>query len=1191
MKVGDRPAIWILSAVAALLLFVILVLPGIVRSLAVDKIESATGRKASISRITLNPFTLTAGVSGFSLAEKSGEKAFVNFSSVSLKISPASVTRRALIVSGVTVTRPYVHVVRTGPNTYNFSDLIKPKDPESKPLQFSINNIELSNGSIDFRDEAATRPTDHTVRRLDLSIPFFSNIEYLADIHVAPRIKAVVNGARFSADGRLKPLTQAKETSIILNIRDADIPHYMAYLPVKSPLVVESGRLDSALELGYRVSAGKKPEMTVSGALGLRNLGIRDRKGAELLALRSGLLRVRHAEVMSRVFEIDALETAGLELFPDRDAQGRWTWQRLSGGQHSKPGKPRAGKPRYPLVKAALVRSLGGKVHFRDRVPRGGFQADVDRIDLTVRNFSTEQGHKSLLELLMHSARDESIALKGDLTVKPAAASLKLDVSGIDLAAYYPYLAGNLSSPVTGRLDASTMIGFDGENGLSLTEGALAGRDLGVRFAGKDGIRLAEVAVKGIGFNRKENKALLESVVFKGGDIKLSRDEAGRFTPQAFVRVRLKEQERRPAGPKKGTALTYLVKRVEGSGLNAFYTDRTREGTPSFALRQLHFTMADLSEQLAAPVPFSLSSSYGRRGGVAATGRFTPSPLRLKSTVDLKRIPLNDFDAYLPENLAVSIARGALDTRMNIELARTGSKLTGTFGGSLGIRSFYCLDTREGVDLLKWERMQVESVRGSLEPFTLNVGSVSLANYYSRIIVTKDGTLNLQNLMVRKETASPTPQAQTAAPAAAKTAAAPAPVAAAPAPKRVAAGGKAAITIGAITLQGGTMVFSDQHLPTPFTTTFYNLGGRIGGLSSLEDRPASVDLRGNLENHSPLVITGSINPLRDNLFLDVEIDFKDIDLTPATPYSGTYLGYVIDKGKLFLGLKYRIENKNLTSENKIFLDQLTFGKQVESDKATKLPVRLAVALLKDRKGEIHLDLPVTGRTDDPQFSVWRLVFQVLRNLLVKAATSPFSLLQAAFGGKGDFNSVAFAPGSSVLSAEEQEKLAKLSSAIKDRPALQVEVTGYVDKERDPEGYRNELLASKMRSEKFLRMVKERKNRPGDSPDTVKILPEEYSDYLKAVYRKEKFSKPRNFIGLVKDLPDNEMKKLIFTHSVVGDNELRALAQARAAAVRSFLVDKGKVDQERVFLKGGDIFKAPSETDQVASRVEFGASVK
>jgi len=1090
-----------------------------------------------------------------------------------------------LIVTGIKVARPYVHVVRTGPNTYNFSDLIKPRDPKSTPLQFSINNIELTNGSVDFRDEAATKPTDHTVRRLDLSIPFFSNIEYLADIHVAPRIKAVVNGARFSADGRLKPLTQAKETSIILNIRDADIPHYMAYLPVKSPLVVESGRMASALELGYRVSAGKKPEVTVSGALGLRNLVIRDRQGVELLAMQSGLLRVRHAEVMSRVFELDALETAGLELFPDRDAQGRWTWQRLAGAPTETAGKPESGESPKLKMNATLIRSLGGKVHFRDRVPRRGFAADLDRIDLTVRNFSTEQDRKSLLDLFIHSARGESITLKGDLTAKPPAAALQLAANGIDLAAYYPYMDDSLTSPLAGKLDASTKIDFVGENGLSLTEGTLTGRDLRAKFAGKDGVRLPEVAVTGIDFNQKQSKALVESVVFKGGDIRVSLDEEGRLTPQAFVRVRLEEKRKSSRRPQKGRAFSYLVKRVEGSGLNASYTDRTRKGAPSFALRQLRFTMANLSEQLAAPVPFSLSSSYGRRGGIAATGRFSPSPLSLKSTVDLKRIPLNDFDAYLPENLAVSIARGALDTRMNVELARTGNKLTGTFGGSLGIRSFYCLDTREGGDLLKWERMQVESVRGSLEPFKLNVGSVSLADYYSRIIVTKDGTLNVQNLMVRKEGASPTAQVKAAAPAA------PAPAAAAPAPKRGAAGGKGAITIGSITLQGGTMVFSDEHLRTPFTTTFYNLGGRIGGLSSLEDRPASVDLRGNLENHSPLVITGSINPLRDNLFLDLEIDFKDIDLTPATPYSGTYLGYVIDKGKLYLGLKYRIENKNLTSENKIFLDQLTFGEQVESDKATKLPVRLAVALLKDSKGEIHLDLPVTGRTDDPQFSVWRLVFQVLRNLLVKAATSPFRLLQAAFGGKGDFSSVSFSPGSSVLSPEEQDKLARLSSAIKDRPALQVEVTGFVDKERDPEGYRNELLASKMRAEKFLRLVKEKKNRPGESPDTVKISPEEYSAYLKAVYRKEKFSKPRNLVGLVKDLPDSEMKKLIFTHTAVGENEFRALAQARATAVRAYLVDTGKLEQERVFLKSGDIYKAPSDAGQVASRVEFGASVK
>ncbi len=1185
MKVGDRPAIWILSVVVALLLFVILVLPGIIRSVAVEKIESATGRKASISRITLNPFTLTAGISGFHLAERSGGKEFVNFSSVSLRVSPASLTRKALIVSNVSVTRPYVHLVRTGPNTYNFSDLIKPSKPESKPVQFSINNIEITNGSVDFLDEAAAKPTTHVVRRLDLSIPFFSNIEYLADIYVAPRIKAVINGASFAAEGRMKPLAQSREVSIILNIRDADIPYYMAYLPVKSPLAVRSGRLASALELGYRVSADKKPDITLSGALGLRDLEVSDRGGAELLAMRSGLLRVKRAEVLDRVFQVDSLETAGLELFTGRDAQGKWTWQRLAGGPAAETGKPSGEEPAKPRLNASLIRSAGGKVHFSDRVPPRGFQSDLDRVDLTVRNFSTEKDRKSLLDLFIHTARDESITLKGDLTANPPAAALLLDVKSIDLAAYYPYLADILASPVTGKLDAASRIGYGAENGFELSEGTLTGRELGAKFAGRDGIRLPEVAVKGIGFSAKQLQALVESVAFKGGDIRLSRDENGRISAEKFVRAKGKPTAKAKTAPGKGKAFSYRVKRVEGSGIGVAFTDRTREGDPTFPLKNLRFSLENIAGPVASPMPFALSASYGRRGDARVSGRLTPSPFRLRGTVGLNRIPLNDFDSYLPDNLAVSIARGALDTRMNIDLARAGSKLTGTFAGSLGIRSFYCLDTREDEDLLKWESLQVESVSGAIDPFRLKVGNVSLTNFYSRVIVTKNGTLNLQNLMEREEAPAPA-KTQAAAPAPAKL------PATAPVPKQAAAPGKkGAVTIGTITLQGGTMVFSDEHLKTPFTTTFYNLGGRVGGLTSLEDRPASVDLRGNLENHSPLIIAGSINPLRDNLFLDVTIDFKDIDLAAATPYSGTYLGYVIEKGKLFLGLKYHIENKNLTSENKIFLDQFTFGKQVESDKATKLPVRLAVALLKDSKGEIHLDLPVTGRTDDPQFSVWRLVFQVLRNLLVKAATSPFRLLQAAFGGKGDFSSVAFSPGSAVLSASEQEKLGRLSSAVKDRPALQVEVTGYVDKDKDPEGYRGELLASKMRTEKFLRLLKEKKVRPTDSPDAVKILPEEYSTYLKAVYRKEKFSKPRNLIGLVKDLPDSEMKKLIFTHTVVGENELRSLAEARAAAVRAYLVDKGKVEQEKVFLKRGDIFKAPSEANQVASRVEFGASVK
>lgn len=386
------------------------------------------------------------------------------------------------------------------------------------------------------------------------------------------------------------------------------------------------------------------------------------------------------------------------------------------------------------------------------------------------------------------------------------------------------------------------------------------------------------------------------------------------------------------------------------------------------------------------------------------------------------------------------------------------------------------------------------------------------------------------------------------------------------------------------------MAFTDLHLPQPFATTFYHLGGRVSGLSSDDQKFADVDLRGNLENHSPLQITGRINPLRDDLLVDLKIAFSDIELPGISPYSGTYLGYRVDRGKLFLDLKYLIEKKQLKSENKVFIDQFTFGDKVDSPQATNLPVRLAVALLKDRKGEIHLDLPVTGRTDDPQFSIWKVVWQVVKNVFTKAATSPLSLLSSMFGGGSDLSSVAFAPGASTLPQAEADKLQKLAKALGERPGIRLEVSGFIDREKDPEGYRVELLKKKMRTEKFLQLAKEKRVTAGQTADSMEIRAEEYSKLLKAVYEKEKFPKPRTVIGTLKSLPDEEMTKLILTHTTVGDDQLRALAHDRCAAVTAFLVKEGKLPQESVFEKSGNIF-APAKEGGNGARVEFGVATK
>lgn len=300
------------------------------------------------------------------------------------------------------------------------------------------------------------------------------------------------------------------------------------------------------------------------------------------------------------------------------------------------------------------------------------------------------------------------------------------------------------------------------------------------------------------------------------------------------------------------------------------------------------------------------------------------------------------------------------------------------------------------------------------------------------------------------------------------------------------------------------------------------------------------------------------------------------------------LGYTIEKGKLFLDLKYHIEKKVLTSENKIFIDQFTLGSKIESDKATSLPVQLGVALLKDSRGEIHLDIPVTGRIDNPELSIWKLVGQAFTNMLVKAVTSPLALLSSMFGSGEDFSAIQFAPGTSVILTSEELKLDHLAKALLDRPALKIELKGYVDREKDMEAYRSELLNRKIKQEKVAVLRTKEAIKADDNIETIQVLPEEYATYLTAVYRREKFPKPRNVLGLIKNLPQDEMKKLIIVNTFIGEHELQALGHERVVAIMSYLVGKGNIPAERLFQNDDDVFKAPGKESLSRSRVEMTA---
>jgi hypothetical protein len=248
-----------------------------------------------------------------------------------------------------------------------------------------------------------------------------------------------------------------------------------------------------------------------------------------------------------------------------------------------------------------------------------------------------------------------------------------------------------------------------------------------------------------------------------------------------------------------------------------------------------------------------------------------------------------------------------------------------------------------------------------------------------------------------------------------------------------------AIAIDAINIQDGSANYADLWIQPHFAVGIQTLNGSILGLSSNPRSRAKVELKGKVDRYAPVHIWGETNPLAATTYSDIKMSFKGVELTSATPYSGHFAGYKIEKGKLSVDIDYKIQNRQLTAAHKFVIDQLELGERVESPDAVKLPIKIAVALLKDRNGVIDVDLPVTGSLDDPQFKIGPLIWKAVVNLLVKVATAPFAMLGRLFGGGEQMNYIDFAPGSAVLESSEHDKLGALVKALKEKEKLELDV--------------------------------------------------------------------------------------------------------------------------------------------------------
>ncbi|MGA2515061.1 MAG: DUF748 domain-containing protein [Thermodesulfobacteriota bacterium] len=667
----------------------------------------------------------------------------------------------------------------------------------------------------------------------------------------------------------------------------------------------------------------------------------------------------------------------------------------------------------------------------------------------------------------------------------------------------------------------------------------------------------------------------LSKVSIQSPELEIRRDQKGRLNVSSL----LQEEKTKPVPEKVTDSAPFSldIDEIQMTGGKISFSDFTPSEPVTMTAKNLDLKVEKISTAKNSKGKLSLSLLLNKKGTISTTGSIGIDPISAELKMDLKGIEIGSFQSYWADKVKITVTSGAFSTTGNLLLGSAGNQgFKINYRGNAALSNFASIDKANAEDFLKWESLSFNGLNVGTNPFLTDIKGISLTNFYSRVIMNAGGTLNLQEILEKGEPKIETPSPPVTQEKTTTSAQKKVPLS----PKESSKN----IKIGTITLQGGRIDFSDRSVNPEYSTRLTEIGGRVSGLSSEETTLADVDLRGKLDDHAPLEITGKINPLKEDLYVDLKVRFKDMELSPTTPYAGKYVGYTVEKGQLSLDLKYLIVKKKLESQNYIHLNQLTLGDKVESPHATKLPVKLAIALLKDRTGEIKLDIPVTGSLDDPKFSVWGIILKILINLLAKAATSPFSLLGALFGGGEELSFVEFDYGSTVIAEQNMKKIDTLVKALHDRPALKLDIEGHVDLEKDKDGLIQYLFNKKLKAQKLKEMVKN--GQPAIAVDEVKIEPAEYEKYLKMAYKEEKFPKPSNFLGMAKDLPVPETEKLMLTHIEIKEGDLRNLASQRAMKVKDAILKSGQVEPERMFILEPKSL-GPEKKEKVKdSRVDF-----
>lgn len=1241
-----------------ILLYVILgffILPPILRAVAVRQLTQQLNRPTSIQQVRINPLTLSLTVKGLAVKERN-DQPFVSWDELYANFQLSSLFRWTWTFDEIQLREPRIRIVLEENGRFNFADLLagNTNDPPPKTAseeglpRLLVFNLAITNGHFGFEDLSRRRPFRSSYEPFHIHLTRFTTRRDRSSPYSFAASSEL--GGRLAWEGQITAHPPASRGA--LRMEGIQLTNYTPLLEEFTRAQLAEGRLD--VEGGYHFAwTTNGLDLVVSNlAVKTTELRLQDADpGETVLALAGCELRGGQLDWRARQARAGSLLVNAPRVVARRRADGSINLLSLalphSPGETAPSHSPSDITPASPPWIIALddFRIEGGMAEWEDAAVAPPFRTTLQPIRLRLEHFTTAPEREAALRASLLTEAVEGMELAAVYTLTPPRASGRLKLAGVELKKYQPYLApffrGRIAS---GKTDAALEFSLrrgTGANEMIVSNGVVRLSNLQIQppQGNETWIQLPNLSVENASASLGERLVRVGALKSAGASILARRETNGAInllsllatnqpSPEPASRPSMSAalnpgavNDLRPAPePSAGTSAfpasagwRAVLEELALKDYAVRLEDQQLPAPGALTVDQLALHLRDFQFPSNAPVQVDGAARLNEAGAITVGGSMRPYHPSADLKVELANLEMSKFQPWIERQMKLALNRGALHLKGRLKLdALGGAGPWLRWDGDVAITHLLATDRVLFKELAGWEEFAINGLHLSIGPNQLSARQARFVGLRSSVILGPD---QRPTFLAIWPDASGTNAATGARPEAAS---APKP-AATPAPS---VEDSFPIQIEELVFEKAALHFEDQSIQPPCAFDVRQFSGAIQGLSSQPDSTANIDVSGMVDQSSPFGLRGRINPLASPLLLHLTFTNHNLQLTPFTPYMEKFGGYPLNKGRLSLALEYTLRDQALQAENKVSIDQLMLGPRNNSPDAVQLPVKLAVALLKDNQGRIELDLPVQGRLDDPQFRIAPILFKVLANLIVKTAASPFKLLGSLVGGGEEMSYVEFAPGSAFLADSETNKLNKLIGALEKRPALSLEIEGSVD----PVADRDELARRLVREHLKSLRLKEISNigqilpreeafqiDPADSErllrarlietfsaslaEAIRTLaaPEAGTNQLGAsrsaaqnpslLKRWLSIFKPRQERAailqahrhlkademLLQEHPElagltiADMELLLARKTEVPPDNLRPLMQERAKAVQAYLLNSGKITADRLFL--------------------------